>query len=240
MKFTRTQLDPIEGGILATIVSREDLRPMRRITNGRRHRPVGSYYSLKNGGGVPWESRVELRGYYHAEVDPLVVRYRAQPHTLEMLQEGRLRKYTPDREDQLEDGQIEILEIKDTYKPDVDDDYHMKLKMAERVYQSLGWRFRIVELAEIEAEPRFGAVEAVQAYRRTAVTTQDIVALADLRGKSPDLTLGDLCEALAPPTLGLHKACAMAVRRIVAIELDRGLISEAVVRLLQDWADDDA
>lgn len=235
MNFKRTQLDPIEGGLLAAVISREDLRPMRQITNGRRHRLVGSYYSLKNGGGVPWESRVELRGYYHAEVDPSVVRYRAQPHTLEMLQAGRLRKYTPDREDLLEGGQIEILEIKDAYKPDADDDYYLKLKMAERVYQSLGWRFRIVELAEIQAEPRFGAVETVQAYRRTALTTQDIAVLAGLREKSAKITLGDLCEALTPAALALHKACAMAVRRIVAIELDRGLISEAAVQILQGW-----
>ena len=48
---------------------------------------------------IPWESRVELRGYFHAEVDATVVSYRAQPHTLQMLYRGQRWTYTPDRED---------------------------------------------------------------------------------------------------------------------------------------------
>jgi hypothetical protein len=210
---------------------------MRRITNGRRHRVVGSYYSLKNGRGVSWESRVELHAFYQAEVDTAVKTYRAQPHTLEMICEGRKYFYTPDREDTLADGRIEIIEIKDLHDPSEDIAYSAKLELAQGIYQNLGWSFRIMERAEIEAEPRYRAVETVQSYRRTALTTLDIMAVQKIAGGRP-ITLGDLCEALGPPELGLRKSCAMAVRRIIAIELDRGLISQAVVQLLEEEARD--
>ena len=79
------------------MIERLDAGPVRLITNGRQRKPVGHYYSQKNGFSLPWESRNELHGFYHAEVDTDVVGYRAQPHTLRMSVHGEVTSYTPDR-----------------------------------------------------------------------------------------------------------------------------------------------
>jgi TnsA endonuclease N terminal len=237
--YKRKLLPSRTSGVVATLITQADGGPMRRITNGRRHRAVGSYYSMKNRKAVPWESRVELHGFHHAEVDPNVVSYRAQPHTLELLSGGRKCLYTPDREDRHANGRIEVVEIKDKHKPERDPEYARKLALARQVYGSLGWSFRIVERADLQAEPRYSAVETLQCYRRTAIWPQDIEVLAALAKRGAPITLGDLCEALGPPAVGMRKVCAMMVRRYVAIELDRGLIDEAIVQLLQEVARDD-
>ena len=76
MELVRTPVASAPNEIVATLIERQNGAPMRHITNGRRHRLVGSYYSFKNGRSVAWESRVELRAFYHAEVDPDVTSYR--------------------------------------------------------------------------------------------------------------------------------------------------------------------
>ncbi|WP_296597999.1 hypothetical protein [Phenylobacterium sp.] len=233
VEFKSRDVRGAPGDILATVIERTDGEPMRRITNGRRHRPVGHYYSQKNGFSVPWESRNELHGFYHAEVDANVVAYRAQPHTLRMGLHGVVSSYTPDRADRLSDGRTEIIEIKDAFKPERDPAYERKLHQASAIYRHLGWRFRIVERTDLEAAPRFKTIEEVQSYRRTAVTAQDVFVVSRLFHDSPERTLGEVIALFGNPVLGMAKAYAMTVRRILALDLTVPLNDAMPVRLLR-------
>ena len=85
------QWEALNGNMLgfpASVGYRCDLGPVRPITNGRRAKPVGRYYSIKNGRAVAWESRNELHALYHAEVFPSVLSYHVQPHTLQLVIDG--------------------------------------------------------------------------------------------------------------------------------------------------------
>lgn len=230
-EFKRRQLPDNPQDVLAAIIERDDGGPMRPIATGRRRRPVGCYYSFKCGHASPWESRNELHGLYHAEVRFDVVTYRAQPHTLEMIHDGRKRKLTPDLELTLSDGRIEVIEIKGEFDALTDPDYSAKLEMAHYVYDSIGQTFRVVERKELEAQPRFKAIEEIQNYRRTAITAGDMFLISSLFKASDIVSLGDIKGAYGNAIVGMAKAYAMMVRRVIEIDITRGLNDNSPVRL---------
>jgi len=202
-----------------------------RLTNGRRNRAVGRYASIKMGATMPWESRLELCDLYRAEVDPQVISYSVQPETLHWRSRGKSYRYTPDRLDHLAGGGKRIVEVKDVYDEAADPEYGVKLSEASRIYGALGVAFEIHERASIRMEPSFSAVEEVQAYRRTVVTTADIAEMQRLLQKN-SLSLADLLLAMSPnhPRARLF---ALMTRRIVKIDIARGLHPMATVSLVE-------
>ena len=231
-ELIRTNVSVHERGILAEMVQRADEGPMRTAANVSQKKAVGRYASQKNGRGQFWESRNELHAFYGAEVSTEVVKYRAQPHTLEIVIDGKLRRYTPDRMDYLTGGRIEIVEIKQAYKPEKDPHYHAKLEKARLVYAKLDWSFRITNRDEIEAQPKFEAERYIQSFRRTVVTPGDEDRALDLLTQRGPVQLAELRDLWASPPLGFAKMCALMVKRTVNIAFEYGLSDETPVRLV--------
>lgn len=200
-----------------------------RLSNGRRHRPVGRYASIKMGASVPWESRLELHDIYRAEVDPEVVSYAVQPETLSWSHNGTRYRYTPDRLDSLASGGTRIVEVKNKFDADSDPRYAEKLLQAANIYAVAGHIFEMHEESYIHREPCFSAIEEVQAYRRATVTPAD-VAVARTCAQSKDTVIADLLRALPSrhPRAALY---AMIVRRFVLIDFSAGLRDSSQVML---------
>ena len=230
-EIIRIELPDNPWGPTAALIEREDGGPIRPIATGRRHRPVGCYYSFKCGQAFPWESRTELLGIYHAEVRFDVVEYKTQPHTLEMFHEGKKAHYTPDLEHRLSNGKTEIVEIKAEFDALVDPNYTIKLAIARDVYAAAGQSFRVIERKELEAQPRFKAIEEIQNYRRTAITAADMFLVSNLFKAKEDVTLGDMKGAYGNTIVGMAKTYAMMVRRIVEIDITCGLDDRSPVHL---------
>ncbi len=202
-----------------------------RISNGRRARAMGRYFSVKMGNLLPWESRLELRDLYRCEVDPKITSYFVQPETMHWRCAGKARRYTPDRIDHVAGGQRRVIEIKDSFDPKADTDYTEKLEQASQIYAALGHNFEIRERSAILNEPSFSAIEEIQAYRRTAITPVDITTVHHaLRSESKPLS--DILSMMngAHPKATLF---AMAVRRFVNIDVTNGLHDGAAVSLLE-------
>lgn len=233
-EFIKTPVHTPVPGLLATWVKRADNGPMRPIATGRRHRPVGSYYSVKNGQALAWESRNELHGFYHAEVRTDVVGYLAQPHTWEINADGRKLKYTPDLELHLASGATEIVEIKGVFESAVDPDYSAKLDLVSLLCDRIGRSFRIIDQDALEAEPRFRAIEEIQSYRRTAINTADLLVVFELFAGRDSVSLGEVKQAFFNPMLGMAKAYALVVRRVIEIDIAQGLSDLSPVRLVAD------
>lgn len=223
-------------GTVAEIIYRADGGPMRTIMRGRQHKAVGIYYSIKSGRSLAWESRNELHDFWRAEVRPDVIRSRAQPHTLQWVIDGQTRRYTPDREDILADGTIEITEIKNVFEAEKDPLSKDRLDFARTIYAGIGQSFRVVEKAEIEAQPQFDAIRTIQGYRRTALTDANVFTVRKLFEHRPEVTLAEVQSALSAGPHGLAIACAMMVHRILAIDLSTRLVPSAIVRINSDWA----
>lgn len=212
------------------LTRRPDGGPVR-LGFGRRARSAGTFVSAKCGTSMPWESRPELHGIYEAEVDTAVVAYAVQPESLSWYFEGEPQRYTPDRSDLMEDGGVRVIEIKDVYDADQRRPYARKLDQVARIYSALGRRFEIHDIAKRRMEPRFDAIEEVQAYRRSMITVEQVSCIRRALGQGP-LPMEQALDALgrARPRAVL---CAMMVRRIVEIDLSTGLHARAAVSLVR-------
>lgn len=209
-------------GLVATLTTRRDGGPIRRIIAGRQTKPVGFYYSEKCGRFMPYESLNELNALYIAEADFRVVSYRIQPHAIWLAGVGDTDPtYYPDREDLLSSGVRRIVEVKK--HKNLDSDYRAKIERARVHYEHHGMQFDIVDRDEIERQPRFAAAEQIQAYKRTSVTDGDLRNLRNVFNGRGSVAFGDAKAALGGKCLGFAKVSAMIVRRLVGIDLEVGI-----------------
>jgi hypothetical protein len=230
--FVVSSVHGLPKGEFAYFSEREGGLPVRAIVTGRRSRRTGAYFSVKCGYAVPWESGNELRAIYDAEVRTDVVRYRVQPHTLHLGDGKGVRQYTPDLELQLIDGTIEIVEVKGRFIEDADPQYSEKLNAARKVYAITGHKFRVIEYDQCR-DAQSKAVDEVQAYRRVVITPGDTIAIAELFRTEDQLPLGCISLGSGNGIVDRAKLCAMMVRRIVDIDLSKGLRADSMVRLIR-------
>ncbi len=218
-------------GVAARIVERDDGAPVRLSKYGRRKKANGAYFSAKSGRHLPWESRLELRDLQRAEVRADVISSRVQPHTLELIIDGVKARYTPDREDILVGGRTEIVEVKGNAEQ-MTPEYWVKLKHARAVYEALGYSFRVAEESEINAQPSLSVVERIQADRCTKVTAPEVLAVQQYlrtRGPSP---LAAVRQVLPCGPSSFAKLCALAVSRIIEIQVDKAIGPSSTIRLV--------
>lgn len=216
----------------AELILRRDGGPVRLRRNGNRKTAMGVLFSAKNGCHLPWDAKTELKVCQWAEVSTDVVSYMTQPHTLRMVVDGRQVSYTPDVRFDLAGGGVQILEVKNRFDERKDPEYSRKLKQAAEVYNALGYRFMIVESADYEREPVFSAVTTLHRFRSALVDqpTSDAVQNVLVNGPAP---LAQVLEIAPAGPRGIASLASMMVRRVISIEIERGLVADAPVTLVQ-------
>lgn len=216
----------------AELVRHRDLSPMRLRRNGNLKKPMGLYFSVKLGDHLPWEAKTELKACWWAEVSSGVLVYRAQPHTLKMVIDGRVVSYTPDLHLDLAGGGIQILEVKGKFDEAKDPSYSQKLAQASAVYTALGYEFTVVDSTVLEQEPAFSAVSTLQRYRSVVVDqlTGDAVCQLLSGGSAP---LQRVLEVAPEGPLGLATIASMLVQRRISLDLGLGIARETPVSLVQ-------
>lgn len=223
-------------GVGVRIVMDPHGRPLRTIiTNGGKG-ITGFYFSLKGGTAMPYESFTELNAYHQCEVDPNVEDYCGQPHRFEFTIDGKPRRYTPDIACNMSDGTVEIREVKGAFAPDLNPYEAQRHEVARQVYDQLGWRFRVIRAADIERPAiAFANRAIIQRHAMAAVPAdREYAALALLAGASPGgVGLGRVAEVLGGGPLGVARACALMVRRRLAIDLDRRFGPNSPVRRIE-------
>ncbi len=227
----RRLLDFLPSRLAATVYRRHDRGPMRPVGRRRGLRPGGLYYSQKMGRMVGYESDNEKFDFYRSEVGPEVVCYREQPHTIEGTIGGKVRRYTPDREDRFADGHIEIVEVKDQFEAEKEPDYHAKLTYFAEVYERLGWSFRLTTRDEIKDPVTFETIETVQRYRRSSFTAGEIADVRRKVSQHGECRLAELLPIFSSEVVGLSKLCAMMVGRILVLDIRSKLEPSSIVKL---------
>jgi hypothetical protein len=216
----------------AWLLERPNQEPMRVIANGRRNVPVGRVFIPKFGRALPWESKVELHALLRVETRGDVIDCRVQPFRLEMLINGKVLKYTPDRKDILEDRQVDIVEVKDQVKVEEDPLYYAKLTLAAAVCAAQEWRFRVETRAEIEAEPAFTVIKTIHRYARTEISDSDLVSIhAAFKGKN-SISVAQAQAALGGCVRGFAAICAMVARRKLRLDPSVGMAPDAQLTLI--------
>lgn len=216
----------------AELVRRRDFSPMRLRRNGNLKKPMGLYFSVKLGDHLPWEAKTELKTCWWAEVSSAVLVYRAQPHTLRMVIDGRAVSYTPDFHLDLAGGGVQILEVKGKFDEAKDPSYSQKLARASAVYSALGYDFTVVDSELLEQEPAFSAVSTLQRYRAAIVDQREGEAVCGLLadGLAP---LQRVLELVPEGPRGLAMIASMLVQRAIRLDLGLGLTRETPVWLVQ-------
>ena len=213
--------------------------PVRTIINGRHRKPTGRYSSAKAARALPWESKHERSLFMLCEADTRVVSYLAQPHRL-TIPVGRDESlvYYPDLRREMAVGPTEIIEVKKAYDPQRDPFYDRKIGLAQDVYTGLGWAFRVMDAAEIEAEPAWSTARAIQRYRHVALTTRDrLTAMEAVEAAGGVTTVAAAVEALGGGSAAHARLCALVVRRVVAIDLGQRLGPGSTVTLVSSTPD---
>lgn len=229
--FERRSLAFLPSRLAATIYQRHDAGPMRPVGRRRGIRPGGLYYSQKMGRLVGYESDNEKCDLYRAEISTCVVGYREQPHTIEAVIDGKMRRYTPDREDLFADGRVEIVEVKGNFEAEKDPAYSAKLSYFAEVYERLGWSFKLITCKEIKESISFKTVENIQCFRRASYTAGEIAAVRRVLGERGECRLGELLALFSPTIVALPKLCAMMVGRILILDIGSKLEPTSIVKL---------
>jgi len=229
-KLMRREVLDRDNSFLGTILERLNGEPLGQAFDNREAQ--FQYYSVKNRRVMPWRSKLQLYGYYEAELSPQVTCYYAYPHTLEITVEEHMCLFTPDRVDVRQDGTRCIVEIVSDKKIKGEPGYREKLQQASFIYAALGWQFRIADRNEITEEPVFGALELIQSYRKTSVTEKDVLAVASLFRHAEVWSFGDVKAQFSNAATGAVKACAMVARRQLAFDLEHGLNDATPVRFI--------
>lgn len=145
-----------------------------------------------------------------------------------------LLEWRPEKGRQLGHRTI-VIEIKDDDDPrNNDPDYQRKLSLAKRVYAGLGMGFLVVQRPRDLACVDLDLIQHVALCNYVEVSTADEYACTRwLSDRSGTGRLGDLVAQLGGGLTGRDKAAALHVRRVISIDLARGLLPSTPVTLLR-------
>lgn len=237
-----------DGGPIRRIINGRSRRPTGTFTSIK-----------AGGRAMPHESvEGERKAMWIAEAATCVVKMLAQPHRLEMAVSGRSRplRFFPDLLLEMEQSAASrlasgepfaqalfavpadagrfstttvVLEIKsDADRRMEDADYRLKLRLARTIYEGLGIHFAVVRANPDLSVPDFPTVKRIVMKRNVAIDSRDVEIAATCVEDGP-VTFAKLAASLAPSHLGISKAFALHVRRVISIALDHPLGPQTMV-----------
>lgn len=208
--------------------------------------------------------RAEKPFYELCEVATPVHTMFAQPHLLRMTIAGRRERmdFVPDLQVTVDTGfalQIAsgvpfveavrawkpkingsvstmIIEVKDDADSRIENpDYQHKLRLAEQCYQALGWFFTtVVRSSDISHPKTDPAIYRLFLKRKTTLSPGDLTAVQNAFAIEPNVGWGEVVQALGGGPLGVRKACAMHVRRLISVDVSSAITDGSQVQRIQD------
>ncbi len=133
---------------------RLNIAPQPKIIRARepvtpsKGRVVGYYPSVKNNRQIAWESQLEKKACNLFEYSSVVKRYREQPRTVYVPNQGEVRRYTPDFELTLTSGELVYVEIKPVKKLN-NQKLKERLQDISRWFEEYGYHFIVITDEEL-------------------------------------------------------------------------------------------
>lgn len=194
----------------------------------------GKFPSRKNGRMVHHEGLLELDAIYLFEASPRVTSYREQPRTILFPDGVRLRRYTPDFELTLFNGERVLVEVKPSRSLQ-DADVRHKLERVASHLQRSGQLFVILTDEALRSEPRQSNVRRLyhQTPRRWPTDTACINALQPYRSQFP-MPWSTLRQLLVERDI--HPAILL-FKGLLHCELDVPLTNDTLLHLAEENGD---
>lgn len=155
----------------------------------------GKFPSRKTGRMVHHEGMLELDAIYHFEASPCVLRYTEQPKTVLFADGSRLRRYTPDFELHLSNGDSVLVEIK-PHRFATEFETKDKLEKITAHFERNGQAFVVLTDMHLQIDPRRASLRSIYhqapriwpTFKKCTVELQRLYTLFPRR----------LADALAP------------------------------------------
>lgn len=219
----------------AILVVSSDGGSLRSVLTGRRVIPTGFLTSRKTGRAMPFEGMNEAALLKYCEVDTRVVDYLSQPFRFEFVLDGAKRIYIADCARVLDDGTLEVIEVKGEHTRLGDPDYAAKLERVSQLCAELGWRFRLVTRRQmLGPKVVFANVDFIQSRRQVMFDEACACrAIEHLERAGGEASLGRLAEFWGGWQKGLAALQAMMVRRWLAIDVTAPISPESFATILE-------
>lgn len=194
----------------------------------------GKFPSRKNGRMVHHEGLLELDAIYLFEASPQVVSYREQPRTILFPDGLRLRRYTPDFELMLSDGECVLVEVKPLRSLQEAEVRHKLQRVAEHLQRS-EQTFVVLTDEVLRSEPRQANVRRLyhQTTRRWPTDACCMNALQPYRSLFP-MPWSTVKALLAER--GVHPA-NLLFKGMLHCELNAPLTNNTLLHLTEENGD---
>lgn len=203
--------------------------PIRTIHTGSKVVATRSYISGRFDESHPLECQTEFRLARHNEVTAGIRDAVPQPCRIEAVVDGIRRIHIPDGSRLWFDGRRELIDVKRDASDLRDAGGVMQRLLGSAAAAALGWDYVMITLAALGDQDLNDNVDLVQSHRFTSVTTRQRADAAAAVAKGT-LSLGALMNLLCEDRRnGLAAACALMVRHVVAIDLDRPIGPASIV-----------
>lgn len=165
------------------------------------------YPSIKTRTTQIGEGKGERLLAYYNEVATHVVDYECHPFEIHLIRCGRVERYRPDAVRQLDDGTIELIEVKRSQQDLSDLAYREKLAIVAEIARLIGWRFDVVDESQLagppagnprDVTPRVRNVESLFERRTMELPSEITRSVGKLIGKGRPIEWRALSAHLAP------------------------------------------
>jgi hypothetical protein len=204
--------------------AREIVKPTGTIMRGK-------IPSRKNGRMVDHEGLLERDAIYLFEASFRIKRYREQPITIHYPDGNRLRRYTPDFELVLDNGQTLLIEIKHSDSL-VNQELVHKLGCIDQYLRQSGTTFLVLTEKTIRLKPRLTNLRQIcTETKRIWPTTDAVIHVISKYQRHFPTTLQHANELLAKHGLN---AQTLFVLGAITFDLSRPLNQETTVNIAKD------
>lgn len=195
----------------------------------------GYFPSKKLNRMVEWESILERDAIYLFEHSPGVVSYQEQPSLVYYEIDGEMRKYFPDFELVLRNGELVHVEV----KPEAmlsSEKLSMKLTAIAQAYASRQFTFRVLTDTEIRREPRLHNLKLLSRFKAHTTDNQiDQQKAESIMSANQEVTVSELYEAL-----GQSNTLKLIADQFLQCDLEQSFESKNNFAVLVKETDHDA
>lgn len=191
----------------------------------------GKFPSRKTGRMVHHEGMLELDAIYHFETSPHIQRYTEQPQTVQYADGARLRRYTPDFEIGLANGESVLIEIKPEKFVNEPETKHKLEKVAQH-FDRHGKKFLVLTDKTLQAGPRCESLRQIYhlAPRRGRGHLYCLTKLQSLKAVFP-IPVGEAIAILGHAGLDPYSLLMMG---LVTCDLDEPFGECSILKLTEE------
>jgi hypothetical protein len=201
---------------------------LRRHVGKADRKPNGLFSSTKARRSMVFEAMHQRDQLWIWEADAKIVDFVSEPLRVELMTTHGPMVYFADGVSLDTAGRIEIVETKKTLEEVTKDPvYENKLRLVERGCDNAGFKFRILDLKDINREPRLSNARAIGLDRNSSVTSSDKMRIVDaIENNGGTITYGEAAVALSHSGQPYDPAArarlhALIVRRFVSVDIEK-------------------